>query len=211
MRDATSTRQDSYHINTTTVMGNSLASRFTFIKFMLAFLKKHGNLYLLGLFALALTGCGYTLVGQGSLPGHINTIAIPTFDNLTLEQGVEDVLTQAMIDVYVRSGKVQLVVKSAADAILIGTVRSYNDDEAIEFNDQNDPLKYRLIATIDIELRDLTNETTLWKSEEMEGTADFLGGPDYNLADENENKQVALAELAEELAETVFALSTEGF
>ncbi len=178
---------------------------------MSAFIRKYGSLYLFGLLIPALSGCGYTLVGQGSLPAHIETIAIPTFDNMTLEQGVEDVLTQAMIDVYVRSGKVQLVVESAADAILIGTVRSYNADEAIEFNDQNDPLKYRLTATIDIELRDLTNDSSLWKSEEMEGTADFLGGPDYNLADENENKRIAFAELAEELAETVFALSTEGF
>lgn len=174
-------------------------------------LKKCAALCLLGLLTFFLSGCGYTLVGQGSLPAHINAIAIPMFENLTLEQGIEDVLTQAMIDAYVRGGKVQLVAESAADALLLGTVQGYNDEEAIEFNDQNDPLKYRLAITLDVELRDLTTDTTLWQSDGMQETADFLGGPDYNLAEENENKQAALAELAEDVASKVFALSTEGF
>ncbi len=173
------------------------------------FLKKYGYHCLLGMLILAFSGCGYTLVGQGSLPGHIKTMAIPTFDNMTLEQGVEDVLTQAMIDVYVRGGKVKLVVENAADAVLIGTIRSYDDDEVIEFNEQNEPLKYRLTVTLDVELRDLTTDTSLWKTEGMQEITNFLSGPDYNLADND--KQNALQELAEELAKKVFALSTEGF
>lgn len=178
---------------------------------MSAFLKKYRNCCLLGLLVMGVSGCGYTLAGQGSLPGHIKTLAIPTFGNLTQEQGVEDVLTQAMIDVYARGGKVQLVVENAADAVLVGVIRSYSDDEAVEFNDQNEPLKYRLTVGIDVELRDLTTGTSLWNEEQIQGTIDFLGGPDYNLADENEEKRLALIELAQDLAQKVFALSTEGF
>ena len=178
---------------------------------MSAFLKKWFRFCLSGIFLLLVCGCGYTLVGQGSLPRHIETIAIPTFDNTTLEQGVEDVMTQAMIDVFVRGGKMQLVMENSADALLIATIRSYNADEAIEFNDQNDPLKYRLTVTIDVKLRDLTSENTIWQAEQLQGTADFLGGPDYNLAEQNEYAREALEKLAKEMAEKVFALSTEGF
>jgi outer membrane lipopolysaccharide assembly protein LptE/RlpB len=175
-------------------------------------LKKYYNtLWLFGLLMLLLPGCGYTLVGQGSLPAHIKTMAIPTFENLTLEHGVEDALTQAMIDAYSRGGKVRLAPESSADAVLIGAVRSYNANEAIEFNDRNDPIKYRLSVTVDVELRDLTTGGSLWKTESMQETANFLGGPDYNLADESENRRDALAELAQELSRKVFALSTEGF
>lgn len=178
---------------------------------MRAFLKKYGSLGLFSLVLLTLSGCGYTLVGRSSLPYHIKTIAIPTFDNFTLEQGIEDVLTQAMIDVFVRGGKVQLVVEDTADALLTGAIHTYNDNEAVDFNEQNKPFKYRLAITVDIELRDLTTDNILWQAQQLQGTADFLGGEDYDLSAETENKRKALEELATELAEKVFALSTEGF
>ena len=162
-----------------------------------------------GLFLLA--GCGYTLVGRGSLPRHIKTIAIPIFNNITLEQGVEDVLTQAVIDVYVRGGKVQLVVEDEADAILLGTITAHSSDEVVTYNDNNEAASYRLAVTIDVEMRDLVNDEILWQVEELAENEDFLGGPDIDPAQERENERQVLEQLAKDFAERIFALSTEGF
>jgi outer membrane lipopolysaccharide assembly protein LptE/RlpB len=174
-------------------------------------LKKYYLCCLLIAGVFLLSGCGYTLVGRGSLPGHISTVAIPIFENTTLEQGVEDVLTQTIIDVYIRGGRVQLVQEAQADAILLGTITSYSSDEVVTYNDQNDAASYRLAVSIDVTMRDLVNDETLWEVEKLTEDEDFLGGPDVDPAQERENERQALDQLAKELAERVFALSTEGF
>jgi outer membrane lipopolysaccharide assembly protein LptE/RlpB len=163
----------------------------------------------IGLFWLS--GCGYTLVGRGSLPKHIKTIAIPVFENETLEEGIEEVITQAIIDVYVRGGKVRLVSETEADAILRGKVRSYNPDEALTYNDLDEVLSYKLTVTVDIEMQGITNDEILWQQENLSEDADFEAGPDFSLAERQDNEEEALEQLAEELAQRILALSTEGF
>jgi hypothetical protein len=145
------------------------------------------------------------------LPPHIKAVAIPTFVNDTNEPGIEDVLTQAMRTVFMRGGKVKIVGKDSADAVLTGVILLYNDDEAIEFNDQNNPSKYRLTITVDIELHDQTTDSILWEAQQLQRMADFDGGEDYELSEETENRRKALEELANDLAKEVLALSTEGF
>lgn len=160
---------------------------------------------------IGLLGCGYTLVGQGSLPKHIKTIAVPIFENDTLEAGIEDVITQAFIDVYVKGGKVRLVSEAEADAILRGRVRSYNSDEAVAYNEQNEVSSYKLIVAVDVELEDLTHDKILWKAESLSEDVDFEGGSDVTIPTQQQNEEEALEQLAEELAKRVLALSTEGF
>jgi outer membrane lipopolysaccharide assembly protein LptE/RlpB len=160
---------------------------------------------------VGLLGCGYTLVGQGSLPDHIETIAIPIFDNVTLEAGVEDIITQALIDVYVRGGKVRLVSEDEADAVLRGTVRSYNSDEAADYNEQNEISSYKLIVAVDVELEDLINDKTIWKAENLSEETDFEGGPEVTIPTQQENEENALQQLAEKLADRILTSSTEGF
>lgn len=159
---------------------------------------------------LCLAGCGYTLVGRGSLPKHIETIAIPLFENDTLKSGVEDVITQAFIEEFVQGGKLRLVSENNADALLVGTINSYQSDDVADF-DEGVVTSYNLTVAIDIELRDLKNDVILWEKEDMTQKETFSGGPDVNPTDEQENEDEALAKLAEELAAQVFTLSTEEF
>ena len=164
----------------------------------------------LGLLA-AVLGCGYTLVGQGSLPDHIKTVAIPTFKNDTIEEGIEEVVTQAVIEEYIRGGKVLPASEVEADAVLLGTIRSYNPEEAVTYNELNEVSSYKLTVTVDLELKDLVNDETIWKREGLAEDADFAGGPDVDITTEEDNEDEALEQLAEELAQRIQALSTEGF
>lgn len=158
-----------------------------------------------------LSGCGYTLVGQGSLPEHIKKIAVPTFVNTTLEEGVEEVITRVLINEYVKGGKIKLVAENEADAILRGTIRSYKSREAVAYNERNEVSTYRVTVVVDIELKDLTNDTVVWQMQNLSEDADYRGGTDVNVADERANEEQALEKLAEELAQRIRALSTEGF
>ena len=166
---------------------------------------------LLCLTLIGMAGCGYTLVGQGSLPKHIKTVAIPVFENTTLEKGVEDVLTKAVIDVYISGGKVRLVSEGEADALLRGKIRSYNAREAVTYNDSNEVSSYRLTVTLDLELQDLTRNEVFWKTENLSGNVTFDGGPDVDVTTQQGNEEKALKTVAKDLAERIWALSTEGF
>lgn len=160
---------------------------------------------------ICFAGCGYTLVGQGSLPKHIKTIAIPIFTNKTLEKGVEDIITQAIIEKFVKDGKVRLVSETEADALVTGSIQLYKSDEAMTYNEQNEIASYKLVVKVNVELRDLVNDKVLWEMENLTEDDEFAGGPDVNPTQEEENEEKALKELADELAQRVLSLSVEGF
>ncbi len=158
-----------------------------------------------------LSGCGYTLVGQGNLPAHIKTIAVPIFTNDTLEEGIEETLTNAVVGEFLRGGKVRLVSSAQPDAILLGTIKTYKNRQAIAYNDLNEVSGYRLTVAVDIELKDLIKDTDLWTTDGLEEFADYKGGADIGLTEEQDNERRALIEISNKLAQKIRALSTEGF
>ena len=78
----------------------------------------------LGALTLALSGCaGYSLGGHK--PGHlagITKLAVPTFENLTLEPRLGALLTNAVIKQLQVDGAYQIVSKENAEAVLEGRV-----------------------------------------------------------------------------------------
>ncbi|MDZ4290134.1 MAG: LPS assembly lipoprotein LptE [Prosthecobacter sp.] len=77
-----------------------------------------------GIFTLALSGCaGYRLGGQK--PAHlagITKLAVPTFENLTLEPRLGSLLTNAVIKQLQINGGYEIVAKEDAEAVLEGKV-----------------------------------------------------------------------------------------
>ena len=74
---------------------------------------------------LLLSGCaGYTLGGQkpASLR-NVTKIAVPTFENLTLEPRLAVLVTNAVIKQLQNHGSYQIVSKSEAEAVLQGTIQ----------------------------------------------------------------------------------------
>src|SRR6266576_2826691 len=86
---------------------------------------------------LALTGCGYALVGKGnSLPPTIHTIDIPAFVNKTTRVELEQRVTQSVAEEFVSRGRLRLVTDPAkADVILRGSIDSFGI-YPIAFNQQ---------------------------------------------------------------------------
>ena len=186
----------------------SYVSRFTFHVLLLM---KRIFFLLASTGLLLLSGCGYTLVGQGNLPEHIETIAIPVFENDTLQEGAEEIITNAVIEQYIRGGRLQLVSETKADAILLGTLTTYRNKEAVTFNDQNQVSSYKLTVTIAAELKDLVEDTVLWETKGLSENFDYRGGPDVGLTEEQDNEREAMFVVADELAQKIRTLSTEGF
>ena len=159
---------------------------------------------------VGVSGCGYHFVGGGSLPPHIKTIAIPLFANQTQEQGVEEILTRALINEFITGGKLKLVEASRADARLTGRIVSYTRT-ATQFNASNQVIQYKLTVGVNMKLEDLINQKILWEAQNLTEDEDFNVSPAISPIELDDRERRAFEQISEDLAARVLALATEGF
>jgi outer membrane lipopolysaccharide assembly protein LptE/RlpB len=124
----------------------------------------------LALLAVGLAGCGYSF--RGNLPDHIKTVAVPMFTNKTAEPGIENLLTSAVVEAYASNGRLRVVKPEEADAILNGEVTGYNVS-SIAFDNQANVRQYRLVVTMNLRLRDVRKNETLFDQQALKEQADF--------------------------------------
>jgi len=122
--------------------------------------------------AVVLAGCGYSVGMGGNLPSHIKTVAVPIFVNNTQEPAIESVITGAVINAFVTSGRLRVVPVGQADSILEGVIAGYNL-ESIAYNSSVNATEYRLRIRVNINFRDLRDHSTLFKQEGLEEWANF--------------------------------------
>jgi outer membrane lipopolysaccharide assembly protein LptE/RlpB len=122
------------------------------------------------LFLLLVAGCGYSL--RGALPPHIRTIAIPIFSNRTQEPAVENVITQAVVDAFATSGQLKIASLQDADAILEGEIVGYRL-ESLSFDPKANVREYRLLVTLNLQIKDTKKNVMLWRQEGLQEKADF--------------------------------------
>jgi hypothetical protein len=124
----------------------------------------------LGLLALALAGCGYSM--RGNLPDHIQTVAVPVFTNRTAEPGVENFMTSAVVEAFSTNGRLRVVGPENADSLLEGEVIGYAL-ESIAFDRQANVRAYRLAVTMNLRFRDLRRNTILYEQQGLRERAAF--------------------------------------
>jgi len=92
----------------------------------------------------------------------INNIAIERFKNSTAEFGLEDKMTDQIIDALIADGNLKIVPIENAEAVLSGILtlyerKPYNPDE----NDQVESYSIRML--FNIQMTDRTDNKTIWK------------------------------------------------
>lgn len=122
--------------------------------------------------ALAVTAaaCGYGL--RGNLPSHVRTVAVPTFRNKTQEPAVENTLTSAVVNAFTTSGKLRVVGAAEADAILDGEIVGY-EVQSIAIDRSLNARQYRLVVTMNLQLRDVRQSEVLFRQDGLSEKADF--------------------------------------
>ena len=161
--------------------------------------------------ALALSGCGYALVGKGnSLPPTIHTIDIPAFANKTTRVELEQRVTQSVADEFVSRGRLKLVTNPAeADAILRGSIDSFGIFP-VAFNTQGRATQYQISITANIELVDHRNEDkVIWKNDQYRFTENYQIS--LTAADAFDQETRAIREIAVRFAESLVTNILEGF
>lgn len=116
-------------------------------------------------FIFSLSSCGHFPVR--TLPEHINSIYIPIFINQTFQYHLGEIITNTIIEAFIKDGRLEVVDKKSADAELKGKVISY-EKVPFSYDRKGNITKYKLSITVSFELIDLRDDNLLWKDEYQE-------------------------------------------
>lgn len=146
----------------------------------------------------SLSRCAHTPIC--TLPDHIKSIYIPIFTNQTFQYGLEEIITNIVIEEFIRDGRLKVVDKKLADARLNASVISYQKIP-FSYSKEGDVNKYKVAIKVSFGLVDLTNNTLLWQEEWEEvilyipATSSYLPR-EFDITSEEEAIHKALSKIA---------------
>ncbi len=129
----------------------------------------------LGACGIWLSGCGYSFSGS-SLPGYIDTIAIPVFENRSLDAEIADLVTRGIIDRFLEDNRLKVVRANRADCVVEGEVVSY-ERRVYTYTPDEEPEQYIVVVTISIVLKDRVKNKDLWSDEKLVASATYAASP----------------------------------
>lgn len=116
------------------------------------------------------TSCGYRVAGRADLlPKSIQTIAIPAFGNATIRYKLTDRLAGAITREFLSRTRYQIIADpDSADAVLTGTVLTYNYYPTILDPATGRASAVQMSVTLDITLRERATGAVLFSRSGME-------------------------------------------
>ena len=165
-----------------------------------------GRVSIILLIAALVGGCGYSV--RGHLPDDVRTVAVPILVNRTMKPAVETEMTRAIATAFATDGRLKVVSRDDADALLEGEVTAY-ELVSIAFDPAANVRLYRLIVTMNVRFRDVRRNTLLFRQEGLSEKADFrvAGAVSETISSE----EIALRAATLDIARAVVALAIERF
>jgi TolB-like protein len=158
--------------------------------------------------ALASLQCGYHLSGSGrSLPAGAATIAIPDFKNQTSRPQVEQFVTFAIREEFVRRSRLRLAESPRnADLLLEGTIISFKTSP-VSYSSEGEANLYEVRLTLDVRLIDMKSGDLIFQGN---GLA-FQETYETENADFFSQETGSLAKIAEKFASSIVSSVLENF
>jgi hypothetical protein len=155
---------------------------------------------LLSAFVLCFSACGvYTFNPRGK--STITMIAVDPFENQTTQYGLEDLMTEAVIDAFIAEGSIKVVSADVAQAVLVGTLKRY-ERLVQEFDEQDQVAQYKVQVGVDVSLIDPANQSEFWTIQlTLDGVYDV----------ETETEEDGQREVGEQLVEAVLNKTTKSW
>jgi len=146
--------------------------------------------------------CGFYSL-SGSLPSHLNTIAVPLFENKTAEFGISEEMTDAVIDEFTKDGSLKLSDRSGSDVLLEGSIIRI-DDRAGAFTRQEQVQDLKIYLTVKVKCTDQVKRLSMWDERITQfGTYDPSTGADGRLD--------AISEAVEKISEEILNKTVSGW
>ena len=140
--------------------------------------------------------------GRGG-KGGLSTIAIPILTNETLEYGVDQELTEALVEEFTDDNSLRVVPEDQAESILRGTVVRY-ERPVVSYDAGGSPREYKVRVVARLSYENASTKEAVWE-DEIEGWAIYsVSGEGGDVTSEDEAKAIAYEKLAQDvLAKTV--------
>ena len=110
---------------------------------------------------MAVTACYYS-TSQGSRAGDIRNIVIPLFDNTTVETGIQETLTDRVIERFLENGEFRIVDLRQADAAIIGVI-TILQEESVAFSAGTQAREVRLSIVVDVRFETVDKKEVIWE------------------------------------------------
>ncbi len=161
----------------------------------------------------ALAGCGYRLQETGTPASfEFASLAIPMFSTTASYRGFEGAFTEVVRQEFISHARVPLVGRERADAVLLGRVHDIRTDPLTYSLDQatvagrtvtHEVTRSRwLKIKLDASLVDNRSGRVLWADPDMADQASYQVSADP--LEERYNREQALREMAQRLAERIY-------
>jgi sulfur relay (sulfurtransferase) DsrF/TusC family protein len=149
---------------------------------------------------IGLTACGvYTLNPRGK--STISMISVEPFSNQTSQYGLEDLMTEAVIDAFIAEGSMKIVSSDVAEAILEANLIRY--ERLVQEYDQQDQVnQYKVQVELQVTLKDAVDQSDIWSiSLTLDGIYDA----------DTETEEDGQRDVGEQLVEAVLNKTTKSW
>ncbi len=162
--------------------------------------------------ALALSSCGYHLVGTTSfLPDDIENLYVESFKNQTKWVDMDQRLMEALTLEWVRRGRLRLVDSRAkADVVLTGAIQGLAVIP-VSYDDQGRANEYQMSIQAGVQLVDVRGEddAVLWEDKAFSRRTSYLVDP--NAVNYFDRQNLAMDDLSREFSSALVTAVLEGF
>ena len=114
----------------------------------------------LSLLLFSIMGCSvYTFNPKGK--STIKSIAILLFENTTGQYGLEDKMTELVIDAFIDDGSIKVVPEGNAEALVSGKLINYLR-QPYEYDESDIVQSYKITMTFEIKLINTADNSEIW-------------------------------------------------
>lgn len=119
------------------------------------------NIYIM-LGVIIITACSYSVYSTGQT--HLKTISIQTFDNNTVEHGLEEKVYNEISNHFIRDSRLNIVTQSP-DCMLEGEILDYSNS-IVRYTDEGAE-EYEVKILFKITFEDLARNEILWQKQSL--------------------------------------------
>ncbi|MFN0150848.1 MAG: LPS assembly lipoprotein LptE [bacterium] len=112
------------------------------------------------LLVFAVSACGYSFSARTN--PHLKTIAVPIFQNKTLEKGVEQRLADGVADAFLADKSLRVVEEKDADSVILGTIERY-DRSPYSYDKSQAVQEYKVELVLRVGYEDRTKNKVIWE------------------------------------------------
>lgn len=109
------------------------------------------------------TACGIYSFSGSTLPPHLKTIGIPLLEDQTTEFGIDQALTDVLIDAFIDDNSLKIDEPRSADAILTGTITRV-EDRTGQYSASEVASDFRVSITVKVKLEDMRKRQVMFEA-----------------------------------------------